>query len=345
MAKSSTDLPWVEKYRPQHLSEIVSHEETIQSLTHFIGKGAIPHLLFAGPAGTGKTSTALALIHDFLGADFSPANVLEMNASDTVRMDDVRTTLKQFIGQESLLNDRLKFIVLDEADNIPKVTQPALRRMIEVGSRTVRFIFLCNYPEAIIDPIRSRCAVFRFSPLPRDLVIAQLNALLAREAIDVDAEIVEYIYKISRGDLRGAINLLQMAVTFQEATLTGAIELKTLLEIAGYLSDRLVAKVFQYLREQPLARCRALFRHVLRRVTPRNFFFQLLDAVPGEGIAGAQLAEFLRVVGRYDFRLTQESGNRLQHDALLADLVGVFRPGGGARQARIGHPRDAGGAP
>ena len=128
----------------------------------------MPHLIFAGPAGTGKTSTALIIAKNAIKKQNYYANVLELNASDTVRMDYVRSVIKSFVNQNLMLNDNsLKFVILDEADNIPTQVQQALRRIIEKASSNVKFIFLCNYINKIIDPIVSRCAVFRFTNLTK----------------------------------------------------------------------------------------------------------------------------------------------------------------------------------
>ncbi|MHA1733553.1 MAG: AAA family ATPase [Promethearchaeota archaeon] len=318
------DIPWVEKYRPKSLSDVVSHAEIVDSLMNFVREGAIPHLIFTGPAGTGKTSTALALARDFLGDDFSPANILEMNASDTVRMETVRTVLKRFIGQDSLVNDRLKFAILDEADNIPKTVQQALRRMIELSSRRVRFVLLCNYPDRIIDPILSRCAVFRFPPLPRTTVIQKLREIATAEGIEVPDDILEYTQKISRGDLRKSINLLQMVVTYRgDKKLTR----EELFEVAGLVPDEKVRELLNLLEDGNFRESRKLFTTLVTKSSPRTFLFQLTDEISTKRIPLGKYGRVLRVIGRYDFRFTQDTGNRLQYDGFLADLMYVLQGG------------------
>jgi len=176
-------------------------------------------MIFAGPAGTGKTSTALIIARNAIKKQNYYANVLELNASDTVRMDYVRSVIKSFVNQNLLLEDNtLKFIILDEADNIPTQVQQALRRIIEKASSNVKFILLCNYINRIIDPIVSRCAVFRFTNLTKEKIVERLRFIADKEKLQIPQtqanKFYDTLFFISGGDLRKAINTLQMSVAF-----------------------------------------------------------------------------------------------------------------------------------
>lgn len=177
--------PWVEKYRPKSLTGIISQTLTVQSLQEFVKKKTLPHLIFAGPAGTGKTSAAMSLIYDFIGTiNIPPDTILEKNASDEVRMKNLGQ-IKNFVFHRGITNTNgYKFVILDEADNIPKAVQSAFRRIIEMAPSNVKFIFMCNFVEKIIDPLLSRCAIFRFYPLPRKDFQNCISLIAKREKLN-----------------------------------------------------------------------------------------------------------------------------------------------------------------
>ncbi len=167
---------WTEKYRPKTLDEIVDQEEIVTRLKEFVKKGTMPHCLFAGPPGTGKTTAALCLARDLFGERFQDV-FMELNASDERGIDVVRTTVKEFARMASLSTVPFKILVLDEADNMTGDAQSALRRTMEQYTRSCRFILSCNYSGRIIEPIQSRCALFRFSPLPEEKIVEYLHKI------------------------------------------------------------------------------------------------------------------------------------------------------------------------
>ncbi|PPQ69824.1 hypothetical protein CVT26_014202 [Gymnopilus dilepis] len=202
------NLPWVEKYRPVNLDDVVSHKDIITTIERFIEKNRLPHLLFYGPPGTGKTSTILAVARRIYGADYKK-QILELNASDERGIDVVREQVKQFAETRTLFSKGFKLIILDEADMMTQQAQAALRRVIEQYTRNVRFCIICNYVNKIIPAIQSRCTRFRFSPLPITEVEKRLATVIEAENVNLTSDGKNALLKLSKGDMRRALNVLQ----------------------------------------------------------------------------------------------------------------------------------------
>lgn len=202
---------WVEKYRPKQLDKVESQDEIITSLKNCITTKNIPHMLFAGPSGCGKTSAILALAREIFGAKYWDDRVFEFNASDERGIKVVRDKIKKY-AMNSINDDHnippFKLIILDEADNMTSDSQCALRKIMEDCTNT-RFCIICNYHYKIIDPIISRCSVYRFKPVPKDKIYKKLKDICVMEECIIADEIIGQIETISRGDLRKAINFLQ----------------------------------------------------------------------------------------------------------------------------------------
>jgi replication factor C small subunit len=206
--KKSDDLAnlmWSEKYRPKKLSEVVNQKEIVKGIGNLIKSPDIPHMLFAGPAGVGKTTSALCIAMELLGEEWRK-NSLELNASDERGIKMVRERVKEFAASVKLATDKEfgkpKIIILDEADEMTPEAQTALRRIIEDSARTTRFIIICNYLSQIIEPIQSRCVVFRFTRLPKEEVIDHLQAICEKEKVKYEEKAIAQIFDATRGDLR-----------------------------------------------------------------------------------------------------------------------------------------------
>lgn len=203
-------LPWVEKYRPATLEDLVSHKDITSTIERFIEKNRLPHLLFYGPPGTGKTSTILAMARKIYGESYRN-NVLELNASDDRGIEVVREQIKSFASTRNVFSNQggFKLIVLDEADAMTTAAQGALRRVIEQYTRNVRFCIICNYVNKIIPAIQSRCTKFRFNPLELDQVEGRLQVVIDQEKCNLTKDGKTALIKLSRGDMRRALNILQ----------------------------------------------------------------------------------------------------------------------------------------
>jgi replication factor C subunit 3/5 len=227
---------------PTDLEEIVSHESVISTIKKLIEQGCLPHLLFYGPPGTGKTTVAHAIARALYGAKYSPF-VLELNASDDV----VREQIKRFASSRMIFGSGHKLIILDESDAITNAAQAALCRIMEKFTSNVRFIMICNYPEKLIPALRSRCTEFRYPPLPADDARAFLERVAATEDIDYTPGYIDALLRLSLGDLRRSLNLMQTT-----ALAAPVVEEATVYVCAGYpLPDEIRDQV-QAVMNQPI---------------------------------------------------------------------------------------------
>ncbi len=203
-------MPWVEKYRPKYLNEVVGNEEAIDRLRVIARQGNLPNIIISGPPGTGKTTSILCLAREMLGDSVKEA-VLELNASDSRGIDVVRSKIKAFAQKKvTLPPGRHKLIILDEADSMTKGAQQALRRTMELHSKTTRFALACNISSKIIEPIQSRCAILRFTRLDDKELVKRLHEVLTTENIhEYDDSGIEALVFTAQGDMRQALNNLQ----------------------------------------------------------------------------------------------------------------------------------------
>lgn len=230
----------MEKYRPKRLEDVSHQEEVVATLQNAIKTNRLPHLLLYGPPGTGKTSVALALCRSLWHPSQWSRRVLELNASDERGISVVRDKMKTFASlavpqstnnyfsknkdEPQYPNPPFKIIILDEADTVTPAAQAALRRIIEATSKVTRFILICNYVTRIIEPLASRCAKFRFQPLPMDSMVARLSSIAQQESVHNIQQVTD-ILSLCQGDMRRAVMTLQSAHTIQAQTKEDLAEL------------------------------------------------------------------------------------------------------------------------
>ncbi|KAF8545413.1 P-loop containing nucleoside triphosphate hydrolase protein [Trichophaea hybrida] len=211
-------LPWVEKYRPDTLDDVSGHEDILQTVNRFVSSNRLPHLLFYGPPGTGKTSTILALARQIYGAQNVRQQVLELNASDDRGIDVVRDQIKTFASTRQIFGGvagkgdglgNFKLIILDEADAMTSAAQNALRRIMEKYTANTRFCIIANYTHKLSPALLSRCTRFRFSPLPVAALRKRVDHVIASEGVRITPQAVDSLLKLSRGDMRRSLNVLQ----------------------------------------------------------------------------------------------------------------------------------------
>ena len=201
-------LPWIEKYRPNKMEDIISHTQNIDTIKKLLENNSLPHLLFHGSPGTGKTSMIMAIANEIYGKNIR-LMVMKLDASDDRGINSVRDDIKGFAEKTNMFQKGTKLIILDEVDAMTFDAQFALRRIIEIYSATVRFCLICNYENKIIPAIRSRCANFRFSNIDNKNISIKLDQIIKSEKLQCEPGINEVIGNICKGDLRKAINLLQ----------------------------------------------------------------------------------------------------------------------------------------
>ena len=309
---------WAEKYRPKTLDEMVNQTEIVSRMKNFVKERNLPHLLLVGPAGVGKTTSILCLSRDLYGLAWQNY-VMEVNASDERGIDVIREKVKNFARTTAISGEvPFKILILDEADSLTSAAQHALRRIMEIYTRTCRFCLIGNYSENIIDPIQSRCSVFRYGPLPEVEMKNYIAVLAEKEHVKLVPEGLDAVYEASAGDLRKAINLLQAAAASQ-----GEVDDIAIYSVLGKVSPQRVREMINLGIKGEFIEAREVLRSLL-----------IDEGLAAEDIIRMIYSELMRMnmpekwkvrisdtVGEVDFRLTQGARPEIQLSTLLAKLA------------------------
>lgn len=324
MASEEETVMWVEKYRPKKLDEVVGLKEVIESLKSFMrNPRTMPHLLLAGIPGTGKTTVALCIARELFGQNWRTFT-LELNASDERGIDTVRDRIKDFsrYSRAAFGNIPFALIILDESDQMTGPAQTALRRIMETSSRTSRFILICNQAGKIIEPIQSRCAIFRFSRLDREAMIGHICAIAEKEKVSLTKEAAERIVDYAEGDLRQAINALQTASSYSDRN----VDEKAVAQVIGEASPIQVQLMIRKALYGNFIEARKIMydlmgsfgfsgSEIIRQI--QREMFKMSSLTP------EQKADLSNLIGEFDYRLTQGANSDIQLSALLAQFAKI----------------------
>ncbi|RKP14498.1 DNA replication factor [Piptocephalis cylindrospora] len=315
-------LPWVEKYRPSTLEDLISQGDIIQTIKNFIAENRLPHLLFYGPPGTGKTSTILACARQMYGEKYR-SMILELNASDDRGIDVVRDQIKTFASTRRMFDTGVKLVILDEADAMTSAAQAALRRVMEKYTNNVRFCLICNYSSKIIPALQSRCTRFRFSPLKPEQIRNRLDYILGLEQVHISSQGKDALMRLSKGDMRRVLNILQAC--HAAATTSGAekINEEDVYHCTGQPDPNDVQRIVTTLMNDSFASAHSVLQQL--RVVKGLALLDILGEV-GEYLDSIEIPQPMRIyllekLADLEYRLTSGATEHLQVTA----LVGIFK--------------------
>jgi len=308
---------WTEKYRPIKFYELVGQDDVVKRVESLTNSLNIPHLLFAGPAGTGKSTLALIIVRE-LFKEIWKENYLELNASDERGINVVREKVKNFARTKSLANVPFKVIFLDEADALTPEAQQALRRTMENYSATCRFILSCNYSSKVIDPIQSRCAIFRFKLLEKKDMEKVIQRIAERENLIINPESMEILYEGSEGDCRRCINLLQST-----AAISPSITSELVSTIISNAKPKDIKVVLDYALSGDFQRAREKLLDVMLKesISGQDVIKAIQKEIWNLPVEPELKIKLTEKTGETEFRIVEGSDPFIQLQSLIASFV------------------------
>ena len=310
---------FIEKYRPKTFDQIKGQEKIVERVEAFIKSNNMPHLMFSGPAGVGKTTLSLIVAREMYGENWHH-NFLELNASDERGIDVVRHKVKDFARTKSIRDVPFKIIYLDECDSLTTEAQQALRRTMENYSATCRFILSCNYSSKIIDPIQSRCTVFRFRPLSEDAILTIISGIAEKEGITIDTTTMKSLYKLTNGDARKAENILQSCSTINKNVTEDLIY-----EIVSAARPKEIINVLELSVAGKFINARKLLLDTMLKygLSGGDIIRQIQSEILSLDINEVKKCEMIEKCGEIEFRMVEGSDEHIQLEALIASFVSL----------------------
>lgn len=314
----ANDDIWIEKYRPKTLDDVAGQQAIIERLKAYVKTKNVPHLIFAGPAGTGKTTSALSLAKEVFGKETWKQNFHELNASDERGIGIIRGKIKDFARTAPLGETSFKIIFLDEADSLTTDAQAALRRTIEKYTHNCRFILSVNYSSKIIEPIQSRCAVFRFKPIKEEDIKKYIRKIASKEKLEITQDGLETLTFIARGDMRKAINVLQVG-----ASINKKITAELLYETSSTARPEDVKTMIKTALSGNFMTARNQLYDLLIKygLSGEDIIKQMHRVIFDLTIPDENKVALIEKTGETEFRLVEGSNAHIQLESLLAQFV------------------------
>lgn len=314
---SNSIVPWVEKYRPFSLDQVIGHDNLVARLKSYVQTRNLPNLLFSGPAGCGKTTCALAIARDLFGEDYQ-SSFFELNASDDRGIDTVRGKIKDFARSMPVNNVPFKILLLDEADALTSDAQQALRRTMERYSSNTRFILSCNYSSRIIEPIQSRCALMRFSSLTPEDFKKLFNSIAEKEGLSIEPDAFDALLYVAEGDGRKAVNCLQSCASFSTKITADAIY-----SVSARARPKEINELLQLALAGKFIEARKTLDKLLFEygISGEDVVLQLFHEVNRAEMDDKLRLKIIERIGECDYRLNEGANDRIQIEALLASFA------------------------